>query len=43
MEMDWPLDGSISALVQGGFDIDVLNGSHYKVVSAIKWFQGTRP
>lgn len=41
MEMDLSLDKSVSASVQGGFDTDVLNGSHYEVVSATKWSQGT--
>lgn len=40
-KMDLSRDSSISDSVQGGFNTDVLKGSHYEVVSAIKRLHGT--
>lgn len=39
-KMGLSLERSISDAVQRGLAMDVLNGSHYEVVSAIKWFSG---
>lgn len=38
--MDLSLDRSISDSVQRGLDIDILSGSHYELVSAIKMVSG---